>query len=169
MIWFTADPHFGHKNIIKYCNRPFKNAKEMDTAIRTNWNALVKPSDTVYVLGDFSMSSDKKSLEDWFNALHGKKFLIVGNHDSKACLKLPWKGVFEVKQIRHGGHRIWLSHYAHRTWPNSYHGSLHLYGHSHGTIPDYKRSMDVGVDCHNFWPISGDQVVERLTKETTTT
>ena len=162
MIWFTADPHFGHKNIIKYCKRPFTNASQMDAAIRTNWNALVKPKDTVYILGDFSMSSDKKQLEDWFNALHGNKFLIVGNHDSKECLKLPWKGVFEVKQIRYAGHRIWLSHYAHRTWPNSYHGAFHLFGHSHGMLADYRRSIDVGVDVQDFKPISGDQVVEML-------
>ena len=113
------------------------------------------------------MSSDKKNLEDWFNALHGKKILIVGNHDSKACLKLPWKEVCEVKQIRYKGHRIWLSHYAHRTWPNSYHGALHLYGHSHGMLADYRRSMDVGVDVHEFKPISGDQVVEMLKNKET--
>jgi len=168
MIWFTADPHFGHRNIIKYCKRPFKGPKEMDTVIRTNWNALVKPKDTVYVLGDFSMSTNKKNLEDWFNALHGKKTLIVGNHDSKACLKLPWKDVFEVKQIRHSGHRIWLSHYAHRTWPNAYHGAMHLFGHSHGMLPPYRRSMDVGVDVCDFKPISGDKVVEILMKKETT-
>ena len=165
MIWFTADLHLGHNNIIKYCNRPFNSVKEMNGTIIKNWNAVVDNNkDTVYVLGDFSMSSDKKNLEDWFNALKGKKILVVGNHDSKECLNLPWKGVFDVKQIKYQKQKLWLSHYAHRTWPNSYHGSLHLYGHSHGALPNFKRSMDVGVDAQNFKPISIDQVLDKLSE-----
>ena len=165
MIYFTADPHFGHQNIIKYCKRPFKNHVEMDAIIKAHWNALVTPKDTVYVLGDFSMSSDKNQLEDWFNALNGQKILIVGNHDSRACLKLPWKEVHDVKLIQYKGYRIWLSHYAHRTWPHAFHGSLHLFGHSHGMLDDYRRSMDVGVDSHGFKPLSGDQVIEMLSEK----
>lgn len=52
MIYFTADTHFGHENVIRFCDRPFSSANEMDEAMIANWNARVKGDDTVYVLGD---------------------------------------------------------------------------------------------------------------------
>ena len=162
MIWFTADLHFGHQNIIKYCNRPFETAHDMDDVLIANWNALIKPDDSVYVLGDFSMISSPLILNSWFNQLNGHKFLIRGNHDSNICTRLPWVQVEDVKEIKYKDSKLWLSHYAHRSWPGSYHGSYHLFGHSHGMLPDFRRSMDVGVDANDFKPISIDQVIEKL-------
>ena len=52
MIYFTADHHFGHANIIRHCARPFQSVGEMDRALLDNWNARIKPQDTVYILGD---------------------------------------------------------------------------------------------------------------------
>lgn len=51
----TSDVHFGHNNIIKYCNRPFQNSDEMDITIINNWNKIVNPDDEVYILGDFAL------------------------------------------------------------------------------------------------------------------
>lgn len=79
-IWVTSDTHFGHENIIKYCNRPFSNADEMDEAILDNWNAVVKPGDKVYHLGDVCfMPRDK--FQSFWPRLNGQKRLVVGNHD----------------------------------------------------------------------------------------
>jgi calcineurin-like phosphoesterase family protein len=79
-VFLTSDQHFGHLNIIKYCNRPFKSVEEMNEAIITAHNKVVKPRDIVYHLGDFSMSF--KDVEPVLSRLSGTKILIMGNHDS---------------------------------------------------------------------------------------
>ena len=71
MIYYTADTHFGHKNIIKYCERPFKSASHMDEVIIKNWNAIVKPEDTIFHLGDFSMEKNPERIEKWLSRLNG--------------------------------------------------------------------------------------------------
>ncbi len=51
MIYFTADPHFGHANIVKMCGRPFEDIKEMNEALIAAWNDRVSGNDTVYIVG----------------------------------------------------------------------------------------------------------------------
>ena len=87
--WFTSDLHFGHKNIIKYANRPFANVEEMNAALIKNWNELVKPEDYVYVLGDVSFMRMKDTL-NILQQLNGKKGLICPTGGS---LNLPF-GLF---------------------------------------------------------------------------
>lgn len=162
MIFFTADLHFGHANIIKYCNRPFECAHDMNMALIDNWNNVVQDSDSVYVLGDFSFRKPAFFAEQ----LKGKKYLVLGNHDRRKEAKsaveqgfFEWaEDYFELKTPNNP--LIVLSHYAKRVWNRSHYGSIHLYGHSHGTLPPYKNSFDVGVDCWNFTPISLNQVFE---------
>jgi calcineurin-like phosphoesterase family protein len=83
--WVTSDTHFGHENIIKFCNRPFRNAEEMDEALVANWNRWVKPEDHVRHLGDVTMWRGGKPEQDRFirlmQRLNGHKRLIMGNHD----------------------------------------------------------------------------------------
>lgn len=82
-IWVISDTHFGHQNIIDYCNRPFKTAWMMNEAIRDNWNSVVKPEDKVYHLGDVYMGwNQKEDVLHFLNSLNGKKRLILGNHDN---------------------------------------------------------------------------------------
>src|ERR1035437_9102800 len=79
MIYFTSDLHFWHANVIKYCNRPFESVEIMNEAMVKNWNEVVKPEDTVYCLGDFSMAF--RSVEIYSMRLNGTKYLVPGNHD----------------------------------------------------------------------------------------
>ena len=83
-IWIISDSHFHHDNIIKYCNRPFSNAKEMDEYMVTMWNEVVKEQDKVYHLGDVYMGQGVKREETslLLRSLKGKKRLILGNHDN---------------------------------------------------------------------------------------
>lgn len=79
-IWFSSDTHFGHENIIKYCDRPFKNVDHMNEVIIDNWNSVVSSGDTVYHLGDVALGQIDKSLA-CVSRLNGYKILILGNHD----------------------------------------------------------------------------------------
>lgn len=82
-IWVISDTHFGHRNIIGYCNRPFKTTYLMNEAIRDNWNSVVKPQDKVYHLGDVYMGwNEQEDILHFLNSLNGKKRLILGNHDN---------------------------------------------------------------------------------------
>ncbi len=92
-VFFTSDTHFNHANIIKFCNRPFKNVDEMNEALITNWNKVVSADDYVFHLGDFCLGGSA----EWTKALdclNGKIFLILGNHDLKN-LKQGFIGRFE--------------------------------------------------------------------------
>lgn len=167
MIYFTADPHFGHTNIIRYCNRPFRDKNHMDEMLIKNWNDVVLPRDTVYVLGDFTLSSDAQK---YIDRLTGDKKFLAGSHDQNWFGKatgvdyLPPLYSLDLQgKYSRGGYAltIVLCHYAMRKWDISHHGSYHLYGHSHGRITDpITNSMDVGVDSHNFYPIPIDWILD---------
>jgi len=157
--WFTSDTHFGHANIVRYCNRPFANVREMDEALISNWNECVKPKDTIYHLGDFAFRGDPSPI---FRRLNGEKFLLLGNHDVRKVVNKLFGWVKSTYKLRYNNQRIWLSHYAHLRWPNSHHGSFHLYGHSHGQLEGMGRSMDVGVDVWNYRPVHIDVVLGTL-------
>jgi calcineurin-like phosphoesterase family protein len=151
-VFFTADTHFGHTNIIKYCNRPFANAQDMDEAIIHNWNQVVYPGDTVYHLGDFSFGKgeDWRRVRGWLN---GDICLILGNHDKNVITSL-FKWVKPYEEIEVEGQKIVLFHYGMRTWKHDLRGTWQLYGHSHGQLPPYGKSCDVGVDAWGFGPIA---------------
>lgn len=82
MKYFTSDLHFGHKNVIKYCNRPYKSVEEMDKVIIETWNQQVSDSDSVYFMGDFGINKNKCLDSGLVRQLNGKKYMILGNHDS---------------------------------------------------------------------------------------
>ena len=159
MIYFTSDSHFSHANILKYCNRPFTDVHHMNTVLTNNWNSIIDQNDTVYFLGDFAMSNYP---EKYFDRLNGKKHLVVGNHDKKNTVNLPWESKSDLLKINVDGQIIVLCHYSMRVWDRSHHGSWHLFGHSHGKLPPYGLSFDVGVDANNYSPISFNEVKTKI-------
>ncbi len=173
-IWFTADHHFGHRNVIEYSKRPFSSVEEMNETMITRWNEKVGKEDTVYHLGDFALMSSGK-VRQLVARLNGKIHLISGNHESSArdageCF--AWIKDYEELTVSdadaHKGERfIVLFHYAMRVWNASHYGTWHLYGHSHGELPDDETSLsfDVGVDCHNFYPLSYNDVKAIMAKK----
>ena len=60
MYFFTADEHYGHTNIIKYCRRPFSTVQDMDRELVRRHNEVVKDSDTVIHAGDFTLQNYTK-------------------------------------------------------------------------------------------------------------
>ena len=185
MIWFTADTHFEHANIVLHLNRPFrlkdsvedgkwisyemkqKCADLMSEAIITNWNNVVKPSDSVYILGDFiwltcNKTKGREKVKSYLSRLNGKKYLIQGNHDEFKYYRntnIAYLGpYFEL----HFSHRLFvLSHYPFQSWNKQNYGSIHLHGHSHGHLePHIANRFDVGVDPMQFKPISITTIME---------
>jgi calcineurin-like phosphoesterase family protein len=163
-IWFTADQHFGHKNIIKYCKRPFKTIKEMNDVLMSNWNKLIKPGDTVYQVGDLAFCKNQYELEYIADQLNGKKNIILGNHDTKKWMlnSNKFESVSSNKLVKFDDIQIFLSHFAHRVWPKSHYGILHLFGHSHGGLEPWGLSFDIGVDVWDFKPLNLDEIIERM-------
>ena len=164
-IWFTADFHLGHKNIIRYCNRPFESIEAMNSAILERLNSAVKANDVLYFLGDFCIGPKARALELRREIRCKKIFAVPGNHDKdtrKLTEEFSWLG--DLAEISINGQRIVLCHYAMRVWNHSSHGAWHLFGHSHGRLPtlDTSLSMDVGVDTHDFSPWSFDEIRDRM-------
>jgi len=162
--WFTSDQHWNHSNIINLCDRPFDDVLQMNEVLIKNYQEVVKPKDSVFFLGDFAMKDHEKII----NRLPGQKHLIIGNHDLKFKNKFAGWGfswVKDVYELKVDSQVIWLSHYAHRTWPRKWKGAWHLFGHSHGRMDDLDKSTDVGVDSWNFYPVSFNQLKKRFKDE----
>jgi len=77
-IFITADNHFFHKNIIRYCNRPFGSVEEMNEEMIRRWNSKVGKDDIVLHLGDFAFRGRAKEIRDQLN---GTIVIVRGNHD----------------------------------------------------------------------------------------
>ena len=177
-IFFTSDLHLGHANVIEYCDRPFASVEEMDGAIRKNWNGVISDKDIVFILGDFCFGS-RQTWRYHLDNLHGLKYLIEGNHDKS----VPSDMFIEVSQLRNliiygddeipDGQRMTLCHYPMISWYQSHRGAWQLYGHVHGAYSNKGADMqlttpnqlDVGVDVHDFTPISYHDVKTIITKQ----
>lgn len=174
-VYFTADTHFGHAAIIRYCNRPFESVETMNQTLLEMWNAVVRPKDTVYHLGDvFFRSKEEERTLTFVRKLHGKKYLVPGNHDQTHHLELL-SGHFTVLPPLHEvtfrdrgeSVRTILCHYPLETWNGVFRGSLMLHGHVHGTLSGNRQRTDVGVDAWDCMPVSLAQILTRVQAETT--
>ncbi len=170
MIYFTADLHFHHTNVINHADRPFSSAEEMNQALIDNWNQRVRTSDEVYILGDVTLKGVSYANEI-LPRLHGRKYLIKGNHDRFADQESFDKSLFgwikDYYELKYQKQRFVLFHYPIDSWNHFYRGSIHLHGHSHN-FSDYNdrnvergfRRIDVGVDANHMAPISIEEIRE---------
>lgn len=172
--WFTSDWHLSHKNIIKYCNRPFDDIHQMNKTIINNVNDLVKKDDILFFLGDFAFSKDLNHIIDLRNKIQCLDMrFILGNHDKlirkKAIELCEQYDVFNFVEDYHEfqtyNQHIILTHYCMKVWNKSHWGSWCLYGHSHGSLADDPNSLslDVGIDTklyghEQYTPYSFDEL-----------
>ena len=181
-IWFTSDLqlHFGHQNIIKFCNRPWETTEEMDKALIENWNSVVGKDDIVFDLGDFAFASNWR-WKEILSQLNGKHYLILGNHDITRWPGDPIMKLFEeVHQqliLKIDDRWMYLNHYPFLCYGGSWRGPqtavYALHGHVHSG-PDcsgkdcdrlnvlFPYQYDVGVDNNNYTPISWEEVQEKI-------
>lgn len=133
-VFYIADLHFGHKNIIRYDNRPFKTIEEMDKALIERWNKAVTNEDTVFILGDISWYDEEKTVEI-FEQLNGTKILIKGNHDNikrSSRLAKCFSSIQDYEEFYYSKKlKVVMSHYPIPFWNGQFRDAVHLYGHIH--------------------------------------
>jgi calcineurin-like phosphoesterase family protein len=151
-VFFTSDTHFGDHGVLNIRPRPFGSVTEMNEVIITRWNSRVGPGDEIWHLGDFARGL--KVAEAILPRLNGRKHLVTGNNDEPAVCALNWSSVQAYTELIVDGVMLVLCHYPFRTWNRIDRGSINLHGHSHGRLKPLTRQFDVGVDAHDFQPIS---------------
>lgn len=188
IIWFTADNHFGHENIIEFCDCPFSHIDEMDDTLIKNWNEVVKLGNIVYHLGDFTLGAYEAATQ-YFDRLNGHiKFLSNPWHHDKRWLEgvrsipecetghisrvtesfelLPPMVVLEIPGMGASEYPLALTlcHYPLQFWDRKHYGAWMLHGHTHqkNNFDTGEFILNVGVDCHNFYPISLGGVLQYM-------
>ncbi len=172
-IWVTSDLHFCHDRAFLYEPRGFTNVWDMNETIVKNWNEVVGPEDTVYLLGDVMLNDNETGLK-LLKQLKGHIIIVLGNHDTDvraALYKECWnvRSVELAAKIKYKGYHFFMTHYPCLT-ANLEKESLkqctcNLYGHTHqktNFFQDMPFMYHVGVDSHNCYPVLLDDIIEEM-------
>lgn len=185
-LWFTSDLHIGHARINELAGRPFSSVEEMDYVLLNNWNSVVSPLDSVFVLGDLALGTFTESMQ-LAARLQGEKFLVPGNHDRVSSLyrgsdakKSEWQAAYrdagftvvpeQLAMTLRDGTRVLMCHFP-------YEGDSHgedryvearpkdkgnwlLHGHVHEQWKVRGRMINVGVDVWDFTPVSEEEILK---------
>lgn len=194
-IWFTGCPHFNHARIIELAKRPFDSVEQMNETLVANWNKVVGPRDTVYLLGDICWESAHGERdadpEPWLARLNGVKTIVWGNHDDKSWIPDSdhARECTDYLELTIDKQRFVLFHYPIEDWNGRWKGSIHLHAHDH--IPVFRNHLPprevtsgldlgpasrypadlkcnrfrVGVDACNFRPVSLDEIMAEAKRE----
>lgn len=174
MNYYISDLHFGHHNILRLSNRPFKNMDEMIEKMIENWNKIVSVEDDVYILGDVFYHYDGNICEI-LKKLNGHKHLIIGNHEKQLLKNKQALTMFEsldsykeITDILNGKTiQVVLCHYPLCEWNGFFRNSIHLYGHIHNNTTNntykimskIKNAYNVGADIIDFTPQTLQNVI----------
>jgi calcineurin-like phosphoesterase family protein len=170
-LFFTADEHHGHGNIIKFCKRPFAHIDESIDNIIANHNAKVPKGARTYHLGDmFWRTLPLKKALDIINALNGQHYFVWGNHDElmeeQPLLRENFVWCKDIGYLEYMKQKIVLCHYAMYTFRGSHRGAWQLYGHTHAALNDYGvLSLDVGVDAWDYAPVSYEEIALNMARK----
>ena len=170
MNFYIADMHLGHKNVLKFDNRPFLSVSEMDKVLIENWNSRVSTNDDVYLLGDVCYRSEH--IPAWYlKQLNGRKHLIQGNHDAvlmkdseaMGCIDSVDKMLF----VKDCGERIVLCHFPIAEWNGFHKGAYHIYGHIHNRtdgvyqyMRTLERALNAGCMLNGYQPVTFKELIE---------
>jgi len=159
MLYVTSDSHFGHKNIIQYCHRPFKTVNEMNEHMISMWNSVVSENDVVLHLGDFALTS-RQHLRSIRDQLKGDIILIPGNHDHPS--RLQNFNIFVLDSLYSEGVNIIKENmiFSHRPLLNVPGSMVNVHGHIHDK-PSYGKYLNVCVDVTNYTPLTFEEVRKR--------
>lgn len=158
-IYVISDTHFGHANIIKYCDRPFQTIEEMDLALINRWNKVVSGNDIVIHLGDFAFST-KEGVTAYRNQLNGRIWLLRGNHDRsvnslyEAGIEIVMESMVFVDPV--SKNRCLFQHYplepdtARETILREIGCDFIIHGHAHNNTPLKDAKDSRNVSCENL-------------------
>jgi calcineurin-like phosphoesterase family protein len=185
-LYFTSDHHFGHRNIIDYCERPFESVEEMTEIMIDRWNEVVHTKDTVYYGGDLSMGARKgTNIGEILSRLNGYKILMPGNHDECFRMRKKWRG-WESAYLFAGFHEIideyWIDleiqgqnfRFSHFPYGAEDHtsearfvecrppdeGDWLICGHIHEKWKVKDKQINIGVDVWDFYPVHEDALIQ---------
>lgn len=165
-VFIVSDLHFDHKNIIKYCNRPFRSVNEMNRAMLANWNKRVRNGDKVYYLGDMTFGRRSRPTDFWLSKLNGKIQFIRGNHDTDIITKA--EVIKNNFLIRYKGHDLLLMHDPYR--PASYDGWI-IHGDKHNNSPEKfphvhckNKTINICAEYTKYAPMSLDEIISTIKK-----
>lgn len=191
-IWFTSDCHFGHRNILNFCERPFENTKEMEKAIIENWNSVVKPEEKVFCLGDFSWFHSRHEIKKIVNRLNGEIYMILGNHDKKEAFELCDTEKLHIcsditylylrpetndsdNRFETNCYTVVLSHfpqlcYSQSEKSNTYNFFGHIHSRKDQPMIEFgepikllkQRQYDIGMDRHSYTPIDFFDILKKI-------
>jgi len=157
MIYVTADTHFGHDSIIEYCNRPFKSANDMDNKLIKNFNIRINDEDDLFILGDFTLShaNNYGYFQSLLKRLHGRKHLIMGNHDHCKPAFYNEIGFQSIHYPYFELNGFILCHDP--ALSEAAKDRRFLCGHVHTLFLAQRNVLNVGVDQHAYNPLRWDE------------
>ena len=184
-VFFTSDPHYGHRNILKFCNRPYNDTKEMEQDLIKRWNSVVSNNDIAFILGDIVWFDGRSNTQRILEQLNGKEIHIIpGNHDDRRNFEyLSERFIFHDSIVTcfintgEGIKEVFLSHFPMATWPHHDRKAIHLFGHIHSgpncdnnaiDVPGkdlllkFGKCYDVGVDNNNYTPIELTEILNEI-------
>lgn len=180
---FYSDPHFGHKNIIGFCNRPFANLEEMHRTFIYNYNQLITENMLVLWLGDCFFKCDQYEMAYFMRKLNGRKALVRGNHDpsNTALLKAGFEFVVDTMTLMLNEQKCIVSHYPYALTDEQRQRSIAagkhvddrylnlrpvfkknqwlIHGHTHSDkVLGERKMLHVGVDAWGYRPAMMEEV-----------
>ncbi len=162
-IFLISDLHLDHKNIIKYCHRPFRSVKQMNRTIVRNWNRTVSKSDFVYFLGDMSFGRGSRPASYWLKKLNGRIHFIEGSHDRTGFIpdeNFSWSTIYK-------GYHFLLIHNPYDGFRKRGRGVWIIHGHKHNNdmknfpfINGKRKTINVSVELLNYKPLLIDDLLK---------
>lgn len=184
-LYLISDTHFDHANIIKYCNRPFERASEMDEHIIRNWNERVQFGDTVLHGGDIAMARSEVAIE-YAERVNGQLVHLDGNHDDIDQSQAPFPTLKSYYFTYTYGETEYEFYYTH--WPPTEHSDRDdereppkhsqppewfdgwfLHGHVHNNdlknfpfINPDEKFVNLSAELLNYTPIEIEELIQLI-------
>lgn len=156
-IWFWSDTHFNHRNVIRYCDRPYDDLKVMQDRMIENYRSVVGPTDICIWGGDVAfMGTEPTNI--LLREFPHDKILVVGNHDmnKKKLKQMDFNQTHLVFMIDHPVTPLIVTHYPMDNVPEPF---FNVHGHTHNRNTQHDRHINISVEVIDYTPIHLDEIL----------